>query len=120
MPLVLLLCDHFLKSFGKLEDSVKRRVLKDIHDSNLIEEPKIGKLLRNIEVKVNVNGSEESYKVREIRVGPRRKYRLFYAFDRKRGEIYLVSVRLRKNAFKRSLPERLRVSRESSYVHLVQ
>ena len=110
MALSLLPSYHFLEQFKKLDHTVRERVIRDLRDSNLVENPERGKLLRSMETKVGK--SKRFYRVREIKVGPKRNYRLLYTYDRQKEEIYLLSLRPRKNAFKRVLPKHFKIHRD--------
>ncbi len=91
----------FERSLSKLDKSVRDRILKDIKGFRLEEDPTSGKPLHD-EIEVIINDKSLRYRLWEIKVGPKRNYRVFYIFDSRRKEIYLLDIEHRKRAFRRS------------------
>lgn len=91
----------FERSLSKLDKSARDRILRDIKDLRLEEDPTRGKPLHD-EIEVIIDNESLRYRLWEVKVGPRRNYRVFYIFDSRRREIYLLSIEHRKRAFRRS------------------
>ncbi|GEM_PF-2183463 len=90
---------RFIRSLSKLDKPVADRILKDVRETPLEENPTSGKPLKDV-VRVKIDGRVKEYRLWELKVGPRRSYRVFYIIEAARKEVYLLDVRHRRVSFR--------------------
>jgi len=90
---------RFKRSISKLDKSVAKRILRDLEGVPLEDDPASGKPLKDF-VKVEINGRIRKYRLWELKVGPKKAYRLFYMIEKRRREVYLLEVMHRSVSFR--------------------
>ena len=90
----------FSKRLSKLDPSVVREILRDIRESGLERDPWVGKRLRG-SFPVDTPVGRVETPIWELKVGPKRAYRVFYMISERENTIYLLDIRHRKKGFKK-------------------
>jgi len=90
----------FRKGLSKLDPPVIRDILRSIEESGLERDPQVGKRLKG-SFPVDTPMGRVEVPVWELKVGPRKAYRIFYMFSERDNTIYLLDIRHRKRGFKR-------------------
>ncbi|MDK2463637.1 MAG: type II toxin-antitoxin system RelE/ParE family toxin [Candidatus Korarchaeota archaeon] len=91
---------RFRKRLGKLDPPVVREILRDVRESGLERDPTTGKRLKG-SFPVDTPMGRVEAPIWELKVGPRRAYRVFYAISWEERAIYLLDVWHRKRGFRR-------------------
>ncbi len=89
----------FSKRLSKLDPPVVREILRDIRESGLERDPTTGKRLKG-SFPVDTPVGRVEAQIWELKVGPKRAYRVFYAISQEEKVVYLLDVWHRRRGFR--------------------
>ncbi len=89
------------KDLKKLDRSTMLRILRDLGEIDLSDNPEIGEPLSGL-FQIETPAGTIKSKVWKLKIGPRRDYRLFYLIDKRNKVVYVLKISHRKKAYRRT------------------
>ncbi len=90
-----------LKDLKKLDRSTILRILGDLGEIDLSNNPEVGDPLSG-SFQIETPAGTIKSKVWKLKIGPRRDYRLFYLIDKGNKVVYILKISHRKKAYRRT------------------